>query len=36
FNLIDAGDKFGSTSGKTVANKIDAEDELALGLRYDF
>nr|ADI24865.1 outer membrane protein U [Vibrio alginolyticus] len=36
FNLIDAGDKFGSTSGKTVANKIDAEDELALGLRYGF
>ncbi|GAK15279.1 LOW QUALITY PROTEIN: outer membrane protein OmpU [Vibrio sp. JCM 19053] len=37
FNLIDAGDKFGSTdTSKTVATKIDAEDELALGLRYDF
>ncbi|EOW0801959.1 porin [Vibrio parahaemolyticus] len=37
FNLIDAGDKFGSTdTNKTVATKIDAEDELALGLRYDF
>ncbi|ANQ22505.1 hypothetical protein BA893_12770 [Vibrio natriegens] len=37
FNLIDSGDKFGSTTGQNAtATKIDAEDELALGLRYDF
>lgn len=37
FNLIDAGDKIGSTSKVNGnATKIDAEDELALGLRYDF
>ncbi|MGR5238374.1 porin [Vibrio alfacsensis] len=37
FNLIDAGDKIGSTSKLNgTATKIDAEDELALGLRYDF
>ncbi|EDP58636.1 porin [Vibrio sp. AND4] len=37
FNLIDAGDKLGSTvAGNSVATKADAEDELALGLRYDF
>lgn len=36
FNLIDSGDKFGSTGTQTIATKIDAEDELALGLRYDF
>ncbi|EOW9270081.1 porin [Vibrio paracholerae] len=32
FNMIDAGDVL----GKGVATKIDAEDELAIGLRYDF
>ncbi|GLR03311.1 porin [Vibrio hyugaensis] len=37
FNLIDAGDKMGSTeSANYKATKADAEDELALGLRYDF
>ncbi|MGR5131255.1 porin [Vibrio alfacsensis] len=37
FNLIDAGDKIGSTSKVNgTATKMDAEDELALGLRYDF
>jgi outer membrane protein OmpU len=36
FNLIDAGDKLGKVGGNTVASKIDSEDELALGLRYDF
>lgn len=37
FNLIDAGDKYG-TVGSTVATatKAQAEDELAIGLRYDF
>lgn len=37
FNLIDDGDDFG-TVGSSVAkaSKADAEDELALGLRYDF
>ncbi|AVX00883.1 porin [Vibrio vulnificus] len=32
FNLLDAGDKIGTTT----ITKVDAEDELALGLRYDF
>ncbi|MDF2154477.1 porin [Vibrio sp. CAU 1672] len=36
FNLIDSGDKLGKVGGNTTATKIDAEDELALGLRYDF
>ncbi|HGF7544026.1 porin [Vibrio paracholerae] len=36
FNMIDAGDVLGKVSGKGVATKIDAEDELAIGLRYDF
>ncbi|HAS6383918.1 porin [Vibrio vulnificus] len=36
FNLIDSGDKLGQVGGNTTASKIDAEDELALGLRYDF
>ncbi|CAH1595619.1 Outer membrane protein U [Vibrio jasicida] len=37
FNLIDAGDKMGSTEfANHKATKADAEDELALGLRYDF
>ncbi|EGQ7964468.1 porin [Vibrio vulnificus] len=36
FNLIDSGDKLGQVGGNTTATKIDAEDELALGLRYDF
>ncbi|HDM8157246.1 TPA: porin [Vibrio harveyi] len=37
FNLIDAGDAMGSTtSANYKATKIDSEDELALGLRYDF
>ncbi|EMN7335778.1 porin [Vibrio vulnificus] len=32
FNLLDAGDKIGTST----ISKADAEDELALGLRYDF
>lgn len=36
FNLIDAGDKLGAVGGNKAATKIDAEDEVALGLRYDF
>ncbi|MFW1473746.1 porin [Vibrio parahaemolyticus] len=37
FNLIDAGDSMGSTTASNYkATKADAEDELALGLRYDF
>ncbi|EPM4322749.1 porin [Vibrio vulnificus] len=38
FNLIDSGDKIGTVSGAgyATATKINAEDELALGLRYDF
>ncbi|TXY15160.1 porin [Vibrio mimicus] len=32
FNLLDAGDKLGNST----VSKIDAEDELAIGLRYDF
>ncbi|MGB1281242.1 MAG: porin, partial [Vibrio cyclitrophicus] len=38
FNLISEGDKFGSndTSATGIASSADAEDELALGLRYDF
>ncbi|EKA7356463.1 porin [Vibrio vulnificus] len=36
FNLIDSGDKLGQVGVNTTASKIDAEDELALGLRYDF
>ncbi|MHB9956386.1 porin [Vibrio campbellii] len=36
FNLIDSGDKLGQVGGNTTASKADAEDELALGLRYDF
>ncbi|ELA9872394.1 porin [Vibrio parahaemolyticus] len=36
FNLIDSGDKLGKVGGNTTASKADAEDELALGLRYDF
>lgn len=40
FNMIDEGDKFGSVennAGKIgTATKAQAEDELALGLRYDF
>ncbi len=36
FNLIDSGDTLGKVGGNTTATKIDAEDELALGLRYDF
>ncbi|MFZ8766630.1 porin [Vibrio harveyi] len=37
FNLIDAGDAMGSTtSANYKATKTDSEDELALGLRYDF
>ncbi len=36
FNMIDAGDSIGVIGGKSVATKIDAEDELAIGLRYDF
>ncbi|OCH14962.1 hypothetical protein A6E03_15540 [Aliivibrio sp. 1S128] len=37
FNLISEGDKMGSTSGlNSKASSADAEDELALGMRYDF
>lgn len=36
FNLIDKGDKIGVVGGKSTATKADAEDELAVGLRYDF
>lgn len=32
FNLLDAGDKIGTST----ISKADAEDEVALGLRYDF
>lgn len=36
FNLISAGDKLGEAGTNGIASKADAEDELALGLRYDF
>ncbi len=37
FNLISKGDTYGSVGGaNTGATSIQAEDELALGLRYDF
>ncbi|CAH8204482.1 porin [Vibrio aestuarianus] len=37
FNMIDEGDKIGAvTNTPGTATKADAEDELALGLRYDF
>lgn len=36
FNLIDDGDDFGKVGGATKASDADAEDELALGLRYNF
>ncbi|ROV60918.1 porin [Vibrio ponticus] len=37
FNLISEGDKFGTAGFSNVkATKAQAEDELALGLRYDF
>ena len=38
FNLISEGDKFGDTTKLVTgtASKADAEDEIALGLRYDF
>lgn len=37
FNMIDKGDKIGTTAaGNGIATKVDAEDEVALGLRYDF
>ncbi|MCC4820735.1 porin, partial [Vibrio lentus] len=37
FNLISEGDKFGSTDAvNTRATSAQAEDEIALGLRYDF
>ncbi|KDN28088.1 membrane protein [Vibrio fortis] len=38
FNLISKGDTIGTTdyAGNGVATSADAEDELALGLRYDF
>ncbi|PMH77867.1 porin, partial [Vibrio cyclitrophicus] len=36
FNLISEGDKFGNADGVNFgATKVQAEDELALGLRYD-
>ncbi|MEF1291554.1 porin, partial [Vibrio sp. M260118] len=36
FNLVDAGDNFYKDGVTRNATKADAEDELALGLRYDF
>ncbi|MFL7046826.1 porin [Vibrio cyclitrophicus] len=37
FNLISEGDKFGNADAVNFgATKVQAEDELALGLRYDF
>ncbi|MBD0787498.1 porin [Vibrio sp. Y2-5] len=42
FNLIDAGDAFTSKNSTTgvytqgTASKVDAEDEVVLGMRYDF
>lgn len=37
FNLIDQGDVLGAVqAGNDIASNTDAEDELALGLRYDF
>ncbi|MEZ9437507.1 porin [Vibrio atlanticus] len=36
FNLISAGDQFGTVGGNLAATSVQAEDELALGLRYDF
>ncbi|EOU2462496.1 porin [Vibrio navarrensis] len=37
FNLIDAGDKYGVVNSTVAtATKAQAEDELAIGLRYDF
>ncbi|MEZ8039329.1 porin [Vibrio atlanticus] len=38
FNLISAGDKIGTTNSvaNSIATSAQAEDELALGLRYDF
>ncbi|ELV8623593.1 porin [Vibrio cidicii] len=37
FNLIDAGDKYGVVNSTVAtATKVQAEDELAIGLRYDF
>lgn len=36
FNLISEGDAFGKAGGNSTATKAQAEDELAIGLRYDF
>lgn len=36
FNLIDDGDDFGKVGSVAKASDTDAEDEIALGLRYDF
>ncbi len=37
FNLIDEGDALGTVaSGNDTATKVDAEDEVVLGMRYDF
>ncbi|ELV8553314.1 porin [Vibrio fluvialis] len=37
FNMIDDGDKYGTIGSRdTKATKAQAEDEVALGLRYDF
>lgn len=36
FNLISEGDAFGKVGANTTASKSEAEDELAIGLRYDF
>ncbi|OCH37858.1 hypothetical protein A6D99_13450 [Aliivibrio fischeri] len=36
FNLISEGDKIGTVGSTARASDVDAENELALGLRYDF
>ena len=36
FNLISKGDQFGTAGGNLPATSAQAEDELALGMRYDF
>ncbi|EGA66860.1 porin [Vibrio brasiliensis] len=36
FNLISEGDAYGKVGANGTATKADAEDEIALGLRYDF
>jgi outer membrane protein OmpU len=36
FNLISKGDQFGTAGGNLPATSAQAEDEVALGMRYDF